>query len=66
MKLVLGIVLFALGGVLLYFGINATDAPMEQFGKELTGKYSDNTQAYLIGGAVAAVAGLAMILFGRK
>jgi len=65
-KKVVGLVLLALGAVLLYFGLQATDAPLEQARESLTGDYSDRTMQYLIGGAVAAVAGVALLFFGRK
>ena len=61
-KKLIGIVLLALGALLLYFGFNATQAPAEEIGEALTGKYSDNTMMYLIGGGVAAVAGLFMLV----
>ena len=57
----MGIGLLALGAILLYFGVNATNSPMEELGEAFTGKYSDETMIYLIGGGVAAVAGLFMI-----
>jgi hypothetical protein len=60
-----GIVLLILGAILLYFGISATDSPAEEIGEALTGKYSVNTMMYLIGGGVAAAAGLFM-LFLKK
>jgi len=59
---VIGIGLLVLGAILLYFGLNATNAPMEELGEAMTGKYSDNTMMYLIGGGVAAVAGLFVLL----
>jgi len=52
--------------VLLYFGWQATDAPLEQAREGLTGEYSDRTMQYLIGGAVAAVAGIALFVVGKK
>ena len=58
----IAIILLAVGAVLLYFGINATDAPAEQISEAVTGKYSDNTMMYLVGGGVAAVAGVFMLL----
>lgn len=57
----IGAVLLALGGILLYFGFNATDSAVEEIGEALTGRYSDETMMYLIGGGVAAVAGLFMV-----
>jgi len=61
MKL-LGLGLLVLGGVLLYFGYNATESPMEQLGETVTGKYSDETMAYLIGGGVSALVGLVLLV----
>jgi drug/metabolite transporter (DMT)-like permease len=57
-----GIGLLVLGAILLYFGINATESPVEEIGEAITGKYSDDTMMYLIGGAIAAVAGLFLVL----
>jgi hypothetical protein len=57
-----GIGLLVLGLVLLYFGFNATESPMEEFGEAITGKYSDDTMMYLIGGAIAAAAGLFLVV----
>jgi hypothetical protein len=61
----IAIVLLVLGAILLYFGISATDSPGEEIGEALTGKYSDNTMMYLIGGGVSAAAGLFMIFFKK-
>jgi hypothetical protein len=58
----IGIGLLVLGGILLYFGFNATNSPMEELGEAFTGKYSDETMMYLVGGGIAAAAGLFMIL----
>jgi uncharacterized protein DUF3185 len=65
-KRITGLVLLVLGGLLLYFGWQATDAPLEQAREGLTGEYSDRTMEYLIGGAVVAAAGLGLLLFGGK
>ena len=65
-KKVIGIVLLVVGGIALYFGFQATDAPLEQARETLTGEYSDQTMLYLIGGAAAAVAGAALLLVGGK
>jgi uncharacterized protein DUF3185 len=59
---IIAIVLLVVGGLLLYFGINATDAPLEEARETITGDYSDQTMLYLIGGAAAAIAGVAMLL----
>jgi hypothetical protein len=63
---VVGIVLLVVGAVLLYFGLQATDAPLEQVRESVTGDYSDQTMLYLIGGAAAAVGGIALLLVGKR
>ena len=65
-KKIMGLVLLVVGAVLLYFGFQATDAPLEEARETLTGDYSDQTMLYLVGGAAAAVAGLALLLLGGK
>jgi hypothetical protein len=65
-KRITGIVLLVVGALLLYFGWQATDAPLEQAREGLTGEYSDRTMQYLIGGAVVAAAGIGLLLFGGK
>ena len=65
-KRVLALVLLVVGAVLLYFGFQAADAPFEQARESVTGDYSDQTMLYLVGGAAAAVAGLALLFFGGK
>lgn len=65
-KRIIGVVLLVVGAVLLYFGLQATDAPLEEARETLTGDYSDETMLYLIGGAAAAVAGIALLLVGGK
>lgn len=63
---IVGVVLLVVGAALLYFGLQATDAPLEQARETLTGDYSDRTMMYLIGGAAAAVGGLALLLVGKR
>lgn len=65
-KRVIGIVLLVVGAALLYFGLQATDAPLEQVRESVTGDYSDQTMLYLIGGAAAAVGGIALLLVGGR
>lgn len=61
-----GLVLIVLGAILLYFGFTATDSIGEQVVEGVTGRYTDQTMWYLIGGGVSAVAGLALLVLGRK
>jgi hypothetical protein len=65
-KKIVGLVLLVVGAVLLYFGLQASDAPLEQARETLTGDYSDQTMLYLVGGAAAAVGGLALLLYGKR
>ena len=62
---VLAIVLLVVGLGLLGFGLNATDSVSETVTEGVTGKFTDKTTLYLIGGAALAVAGVAM-LFKRS
>jgi uncharacterized membrane protein len=65
-KKIAGIVLIVVGAVLLYFGLQATDAPLEQARESLTGDYSDRTMLYLICGGAAAIAGVALLFFNKR
>lgn len=62
----LGLVLLVGGVIALYFGFNATESLGEQVVEGVTGKYTDDTMMYLIGGGIAAAAGLALLIFGKK
>ncbi len=61
---ILGIVLLVLGVALILVGLNAKDSVGDQVSEVFTGKYTDSTMWYLIGGAVAGVAGLALTVMG--
>jgi hypothetical protein len=63
---ILGLVLLVVGAVLLYFGAQATDAPLEQARERLTGDYSDQTMIYLICGGALAIGGIALLLTGKR
>lgn len=65
MKRGLGLVLLIIGAVLLYFGLQSTDSFGEKIVEGVTGRYSDGTMGYLIGGAVSGVLGLALLVFGK-
>jgi hypothetical protein len=62
---IIGIGLLALGAILLYFGFNATQSATEEIGEAFTGRYSDETMMYLIGGGVAAAIGLFLLMKKR-
>ena len=60
------LVLIGVGGILLYFGYNASGSALESVTEAVTGRYSDQTTLYLIGGAACAVLGVGLLLFGKK
>lgn len=63
---ILGIVFLVAGLVALYFGWQASESIVDQAHETLTGRFTDETMWYFIGGGVAAVAGLLLTLFGSR
>ncbi len=63
---ILALVLIVVGGVLLYFGYTASESPLESVTETVTGRYTDQTTMYLVGGAACAAVGVGLLLFGRK
>lgn len=59
---VIGIALIVIGAVILYFGYNASQSVTEQLTETLTGRFSDETMLYFLGGAIAIVTGLVFIV----
>ena len=57
-----GAALLVVGLVLLYFGFNASQSPAEELSEALTGRFTEQTMFYFIGGAVAAVLGALMLM----
>ena len=65
---VLGVVLVVAGIVLLVMGLQATDSIGEKIHEGVTGRYTDSTTWYIVGGIAAIVGGglLAMLRGGGK
>jgi hypothetical protein len=64
---ILGFVLLVVGVILLIFGLNASDSPADTVSEGLTGRFTDRTMWYLVGGAALAVLGAALAFFrGRR
>lgn len=63
---ILGIALIVIGAIMLFMGWSATDSLTEQATEAIAGRYTDDTRLYLIGGAVSAVVGLLLVVFGAK
>jgi drug/metabolite transporter (DMT)-like permease len=63
---IIGIVILAVGVVLLVFGMNASHAPIDQLSETFTGRYTQTTMTYLIIGIVAVIGGGLVALRGRR
>ena len=63
---IVGLVIVAVGIVLLLFGLNAADSPVDQVSEAVTGRYTDTTMWYVIGGIAAIVGGGLLALFGPR
>jgi hypothetical protein len=61
----IGVVLLVIGMALLYFGYQSTQSVGNQLTETLTGRFTDETMWYLIGGAAAAAAGAFLALFKK-
>ncbi len=61
----IGLILLVVGIILLYFGWQSTESLADQVSESVTGRFTDETTWYLIGGAVAIIAG-AFLAFVRK
>ncbi|BBK43587.1 hypothetical protein STVA_36070 [Allostella vacuolata] len=58
---ILGIVLVCVGAVLLAFAWRASNAPVDQVVNSLTGRFTDGTMIYLIGGIAALIGGIFLV-----
>ncbi len=63
---IIGIVLIIVGAGLLFFGFQATGSLTEEVHETFTGRFTDETTWYLLGGGAALVVGLIMALRGGK
>jgi LPXTG-motif cell wall-anchored protein len=63
---IIGIVILAVGVVLLVFRMNASHAPIDQLSETFTGRYTQTTMTYLIIGIVAVIGGGLLALRGRR
>ena len=63
---ILGVVVFAVGAVLLGFAYHASNAPLDQLSDTLTGRFTNQTMWYFILGAASAIGGALLALFGKR
>ena len=63
---ILGVVVLAVGVVLLGFGYHASNAPLDQLSNTLTGRFTDRTMWFVILGVAAAIGGALLTVFGKR
>ena len=63
---IVGIGLLVAGVILLFMGWNASESLTEDLHETLTGRFTEETRTYLIGGGVAAAVGIALLVFGVR
>jgi uncharacterized protein DUF3185 len=61
---IVGMVLLVVGVGLLLFGLNAADSLTEEVSESLTGRYTDTTTWFILGGLAMALVGGALALVG--
>ena len=62
----LGVIVLAVGAVLLGFAYHASNAPLDQLSNTLTGRFTDRTMWYFVLGGGAALTGALLALFGKR
>jgi len=63
---IVGVVLLVLGVALLVIGVNASHSFADQMHNTFTGRFTDSTTWYIIGGIVSGIVGLVLLLFGIR
>ena len=63
---VIGLGLLIAGVICFVIGMNSSHSMADQLSNTFRGRFTDNTQWYIVGGAVAGVAGLAMLAVGSR
>ena len=62
---ILGLLLLVAGVAILLFGLNASNSVVDQVKEGVTGKFTDKTTWYIVGGLAAAVLGGVLLVAGR-
>ena len=63
---IFGVVLLVAGLALLIVGINASHSTADTLSKTFTGKFTEKTTWYMLGGGAAALFGLLMVVMSGK
>ena len=61
---IFGVVVLVVGVVLLIMGMNASDSVADRVSETFTGRFTETTTWYIVGGIAAGVLGLLMVLAG--
>lgn len=61
-----GIVLLVTGAILFAIGLNASSSVADRWSNFFTGHFTDATTWFIVVGVVAATAGLALVMSGRR
>ena len=63
---IIGVAELVVGIVLLIVGLNASNSLADQVSETFTGRFTQTTTWYIIGGIAAGVLGLLMVAFGGR
>ena len=61
-----GVVLLVVGAVLLIVGMSASNSVADQVSNTLTGRFTQATTWYIVGGVASAVLGLFLVLLNLR
>ncbi len=61
----MGLVLLVVGAILLFFGWQASESLGEQLTETFTGRFTNETTLFIIGGAVCLASGLYLTARGK-
>lgn len=62
----LGVALLAIGVILAIIGLQATDSLGERLSNTFTGRWTDKTNFYIVGGIAAAIVGALLAFAGGR
>jgi len=63
---IVGIVLLVVGVAVLIYGVNASHSFADRVSDTFTGRFTEATTWYIIGGAASGLLGLLLVAFGGR
>jgi uncharacterized membrane protein len=63
---IIGIVLLIVGVIVMIWGMNASNSVADQVSNTFTGRFTQTTTWYIIGGIASVVLGLVLTVFGAS